>query len=186
MALFPEVVDPACPFIPLSPVLALAVNVLGQIVLLRSSRGSHFLRSIVGGFLAGLIALGLLDLVAIRIYGLSHDTLMLAFVVNTLTYGALSYCYFNFVNLGQSSIRIRLYAEIAASGQGVSIAEMAREYNEEALMKMRLQRLRESGDIVEKDGRYFVGRSRLVFIGHVIFGAKRFILGKDSEFHVSA
>jgi len=169
-------------FVLLSPVAALAVNVVAQIVLLRASRGSHFLRSIIGGFLVGFVVLGALDLFAVREAGWSLDAALKILVVNTITYGSLGYCYFNFVNLGQSSIRIRLYAEIAATGNGISIKELSRDYDEQALMKMRLQRLRESGDVVEKEGRYHVGRNRLVLIGAVIFAAKRFILGKDSEF----
>ena len=65
--------------------------------------------------------------------------------------------------------------------------DMRRNFNqrlqhEPALMQMRLERLTESGDIVESNGRYFIGRKRFIAIAKVIFALKAFILGKGSEF----
>jgi hypothetical protein len=169
-------------FVLVSPMIALAVNVLSQIVLLRSTRGSHFMRSMIGGFLAG--AAGLL---ALEFFLLPHPDLFWGTIagvtVHAMTYVALSYCYFNFVNLGQSSIRIRIYAEIAASPEGLSVQDLEKDYNEKALMDMRLRRLAESGDIVKKDGRFFVGRQRLVPVARIVFAAKQFLLSRKSEFH---
>ncbi len=86
------------------------------------------------------------------------------------------------MNLGQTSVRIRIYSEIAARPGGISAQELTREYRDEALMEVRLQRLVESGDVVRKGDRYFVGRLRLVYLASIIFAAKRFVLGKASEF----
>ncbi len=165
----------------IAPVAALAINVLGQIVVFRWQHGRHFLRSIALGFLLGGAAL----MIAQCIYPPGSDPFEAwskALLVNLPCYAALSYCFFNFANLGQSSIRVRIYARIAARSDGVSVSEIAREYNEAMLMEMRLQRLVESGDLVLRDGRYFLGRERFVPIAKVIFGIKRLILGKGSEF----
>jgi hypothetical protein len=182
MDLSPKVADwlPCAPLV--AVVAALAVNVLAQIALVRLSRGTHFLRSAAGGFAAGLLVLALFEAWLILRQPAAGETLGKALFVSAPTYVALSYCFFNFINLGQSSIRIRLYSEIAAAPGGVSVEQMTREYNEDALMHARLQRLTESGDIVERDGRYFVGRRRLVPVSAIIFGLKAFILGKTSEF----
>jgi hypothetical protein len=164
-----------------APVAALAINVLGQIVVFRLQEGRHFLRSIALGFVLGGMAL----MITQFIYppGLaSFEAWSKALLVNLPCYAALSYCFFNFANLGQSSIRVRIFARIAARSDGVSVAEIARDYNEAMLMEMRLQRLVESGDLVLRDGRYFLGRTRFVPIAKVIFGIKRLILGKVSEF----
>lgn len=171
------------PYAPLAAVVvALAVNVLAQIALVRLARGAHFLRSAAGGFGLGLLALAALEAwLILRLPG-AGETWGKVLFVSVPTYFGLSYCFFNFINLGQSSIRIRLYSEIAEAPEGVSVEQMTREYNEDALMRARLQRLTESGDIVERDGRYFVGRRRLVPVAAVIFGLKAFILGKTSEF----
>jgi hypothetical protein len=165
-----------------SPMIALALNVLIQIVLLRSTRGSHFMRSMIGGFLAGVIGLLVMEFTLLRFPGLSWEAIA-GVTVHVLTYFALSYCYFNFVNLGQSSIRIRIYSEIAASPEGLSVQDLEKDYNEKALMAMRLRRLAESGDIVKRDGRFFVGRQRIVLVARIVFAAKQFLLSRKSEFH---
>jgi hypothetical protein len=169
-------------FLLLTPVAALAVNVVAQVLLVRLQRGRHFLRAQTGGILVGGIALIVFDIFAVTRFDTAGETLALSLLINIPTYLALSYCFFNFVNLGQTSIRIRIYSEIAAYPNGMPTEEIAREYQDDVLMRVRLQRLVESGDVVQKCDRYFVGRTRLVRLGNLIFAAKRFVLGKASEF----
>lgn len=164
-----------------APVAALAINVLAQIIVFRLQQGRHFIRSIALGFVVGGAALMIAQLVSPP-GSTASEAWSKAVLVNLPIYGALSYCFFSFVNLGQSSIRIRIYAKIAAHPEGVSVAEIAREYNEKSLIEMRLRRLVESGDLVLRNGRYVLGRKRFVPIAHTIFWIKRLILGKLSEF----
>lgn len=166
----------------LCPLAAMAVNVIAQIAAYRLRRGSQFFRSIVEGFLAGAIALAIAEVMLAPNSGHMSDYLTLGLLVNVPIYLALSYCSYNFMQLGQTSIRIRIYSEIAARPGGINVEEMRREYDDKALTDGRLRRLIESGDIVEREGRYYVGRYRLVGISNIIFGAKRFLLGKGSEF----
>jgi hypothetical protein len=65
---------------------------------------------------------------------------------------------------------------------GLEIGALKQDYNETTLVETRLQRLTSSGDVVESDGRYFVGRYRLVVVARILFFAKQLILGKKSEF----
>ncbi len=180
MELFPGEVDFFSAFIFGTPLLALTANAVAQILLFRFSRGAHFMRSMIGGFFAGGVALAAIEfflvprMITTDVWG--------GVFVHLFTYAALAYCYFHFVNLGQSSIRIRIYAEIAAAPDGLSSAELMRDYNETSLMAMRLHRLVESGDLIVKNGRYFLGRRRLVPVARIIFAAKRFLLARDSEF----
>jgi hypothetical protein len=165
----------------IAPLAAVAINVLAQILAVRIGNGRHFLRAVMLGFFIGAAAL----IVAQTIFPpASHprEAWFIAFFVNLPLYAALSYCFFSFILLGQSSIRIRLYDEIAQQRGGVAIEEIAREYDEPALVRMRLQRLTESGDIIESNGRYFIGRKRFVPFARAIFALKTFILGKGSEF----
>jgi hypothetical protein len=165
----------------IAPVAALAVNVLGQIIVFRLQHGRHFFRSVALGFVCGGVAL----MIAQFLYPPGATPLEAwskALLVNLPIYGALSYCFFNFANLGQSSIRVRIYAKVAARPDGVSVSEIAQEYNEASLMAMRLQRLVESGDLQLREERYFLGRTRFVPVAKVIFWIKRLILGKLSEF----
>jgi len=166
----------------LCPILALAVNVITQVLAFRATRGAHYFRSIVQGVLAGLLFLAVFEALFEAGAGSFGGLVATTLLVHAPTYLALSYCAYNFIQLGQTSIRIRMYAEIASQPSGVSVEEMKREYNDQAMMQARLRRLIESGDIIEKDGRYFVGRRRLVVISDIIVAAKRFLLGKASEF----
>jgi len=75
-------------------------------------------------------------------------------LVNTPIYICLAYCYYSFVQLGQTSIRIRLYAEIASKPDGLSAEEVASEYSDDSLVAVRIQRLVESGDLIEKNGAF--------------------------------
>jgi hypothetical protein len=164
------------------PIAALAVNVIAQVMLVRLRKGTHFLRSVVEGCFSGMCALAAMEAFLLFSHDHTGETVAIALLVNFPTYMALSYCYFNFANLGQSSIRIRIYSEIAGAADGVRIEQIGQEYNEDTLMQMRLQRLTESGDLCEKEGLYFIGKKRLTIASKVIFALKKFILSKESEF----
>lgn len=163
------------------PIAAVAVNMLVQIALFRRWRGDNYFNSIIGGFAAGFTSYLAFESVLLWNQH-SPDDFAVALLVNGPTYAALGYCYYSFVQLGQTSIRIRLYSEIAGRADGLGADEVAREYSDDALMQVRLQRLVDSGDIVKRSGRYYVGRSRLVWIGNALCVAKQFLLGKSSEF----
>jgi hypothetical protein len=166
----------------ISPIVATVINVLTQITLFRLSRGTQYFRSIIQAFLLGAITLVIGEAFLVATSESVFDRLFLALAVNLPIYLGLSYCYYNFVQLGQTSIRLRMYSEIMAHAGGVMISEIEREYDETRLTEVRLQRLLESGDIIERDGNYFLGRIRLLHIANVIFAAKHFLLRKRSEF----
>jgi hypothetical protein len=177
MAPFPKAADTWLYCSLLSPPAALVVNVIAQVLLVRPRKGVDFLRSIVEGCLLGAAALALLDAVILRRLAPPGSGVALALLVNLPMYLALSYCY-----LGQTSIRIRIYSEIAAAGGMMSVREVERIYGEGRFTAMRVQRLVESGDIVLREGRYYVGRRKLVHAANLLFAAKQFLLGQKSEF----
>jgi hypothetical protein len=169
----------------LCPIFAMLVNTIVQIAAFRSRRGVQFFRSIVEGFLAGAGTLAVIEIFFAADSFSFRDYLVLVFLINIPIYLALSYCAYNFVQLGQTSIRIRMYSEIAASPGGINVEEMKREYDDNALIEGRIRRLSESGDAVERNGRYYIGRTRLLLIAELLLAAKRFLLGRESEFDVS-
>lgn len=166
----------------ISPVVALAANALAQLILFRVRKGAQFFRSIAEGAVCGAMVGAAITMVLIIKRDVAAGSLLIPFVTNGLSYLALSYCYYHFVQLGQTSIRIRIYTEIVASGCGLTVEEIAGRYNDSALMRLRLQRLLESGDLVERNRRYFVGRWRFVYISRILFRAKRLILGGKGKF----
>jgi len=55
-------------------------------------------------------------------------------------------------------------------------------YDEQSMLQARLERLVAAGDLRLDAGRYMIGQRRLLVIAAVIFGLKRAILGRRSEF----
>ena len=165
-----------------SPIVATVVNVLAQIILFRLRRGTQYFRSIIQAFLLGAITLLIGEAFFVATSELISNWLFLALAVNLPIYLGISYCYYNFVQLGQTSIRLRMYSEIVAHTSGVIVSEIEREYDERGFTEVRLRRLLESGDVIEREGHYFIGRTRLLHIANVILAAKHFLLRKKSEF----
>jgi hypothetical protein len=165
----------------LIPILSVLVNLTVQVLSFRHWRGSNYFLTIILGFGVGLVAFVVMEIPFLW-RSFSTDHLLTALLVNAPIYVCLAYCYYSFVQLGQTSIRIRLYAEIASKPYGLSAEEVAREYSDDSLVAVRIQRLVESGDLIKRNRVFFVGRGRLPLIGNILFSAKRFLLGKTSEF----
>ena len=91
-----------------------------------------------------------------------------------LTYVALVYWYvFGFFNLGESARRVRLLIELRAAGErGLTLTEILTVYNAGMIIYARLGRLLAGGQIVERDGRYFIGKPLM------LYGAKALVLLK--------
>lgn len=166
------------------PLLGLAVNVVFQVGLLRLTGGRAFMKTIALGFLAG----GSVTLAAYLGWmwnvhpGEGLGALLDWFLLVAPAYAGLAYGYANFANLGNSSIRIRLYEELRRAPNGLPLAEIRGRYNEATILENRLQRLRESGDLILRDSLWRVGRKRFVRLGGVIFFAKQLVLRRRSEF----
>ena len=166
------------------PVLGLALNVVFQVALLRLAGGKGFMKTIAFGFFLG----GLWTLAAYPLWiwfrqgtNVADSFLEWALLIAP-TYAGLGYGYANFANLGNASIRIRLYEELRLAPAGLPLEEIRRNYNESAILKTRLQRLQESGDLVSRDLLWRVARKRFVLLGGAIFFAKQLVLQKRSEF----
>ena len=163
------------------PILAMLANVVCQILLVRMRKGLGFMRSIVEGGMIGGALLAALEICLIAgPRGLFELPLFL--LINAPTYCGLAYCYFCFATLGNTSIRIRLYAEVSGNPAGISEEAFKKEYNEAALMQLRVDRLVGGGDIIDRDGRYFTGKARLVRIAGIMRAIKVIFIGRPSQF----
>lgn len=166
----------------LSPIVALAVMVLVQAVVLRIRRGEQFFDSVVTGFLAGLLVVVALQAGLLLVFPRNLDRWLLAIVANPAIYVMLSYCFFNFINLGQASIRIRIFKECDERGGFITHDELRAVYDDELIKEARLQRLLEGGDVVRENGRWKLVNPRLVPVAKMVFGLKKFVLRRESEF----
>jgi len=161
-------------------ILALAVNAGVQIICMRWVSEMGLLKSIFCGFGAGLIFLLGIDIYigfSLHIWHLNPPYIF----VDLLTYGALGYCYFHFINLGETARRIRILREFYEAGGVLSRSELLQRYNAEEMVAHRLNRMLANGQIVERDGNYYIGKPTLLLIANMIAFMKRLILGKSSE-----
>lgn len=99
-----------------------------------------------------------------------------------IIYTSLSYCYFHFVNLAITARRIRLIRELYSFEDGLTMGEILRQYNARDMIENRIKRLIDSGQIVFRNGRYFIGKPVILLISEIIIIMKRSLLGKRSEF----
>lgn len=165
-----------------SPILALVVMVVVQAVVLRLRRGERFFGSVIVGFLAGLLVVLALQGMLLMVFSRNLDRWILALVANPAIYVMLAYCFFNFINLGHASIRIRIFKECDERGGFISREELRMVYDEELIKEARLQRLLEGGDVERINGRWKLINPRLVPVAKVVFGLKKFVLRRESEF----
>ncbi len=103
-----------------------------------------------------------------------------------LLFGAWWFVFLNFVQSSQSSLRVNILRQALLNGGTLSHVELSALYNDKTLIGLRLERLVQSGAVVEVDGRYFVVSSSARMLGRLFRGLKLLILGRPSEFHPSA
>lgn len=166
----------------LTPIIALTLNVLFQVLGYRYVIRSSLLKSLFLGFFFGFIVLILLEFYAFFVGENSGEDCFYIAMVNVIAYSALAYCYFHFVNLGETARRIRIVRELYKSKNGLSMKELLAIYNARKMVEMRISRLLNSGQIICKNNRYYVGKPVILFIAKIIIMMKIIILGKKSEF----
>lgn len=95
---------------------------------------------------------------------------------------ALSYCYFVFINLGETARRIRILKEVLDAPEGLSLEEILRRYNANEIIERRLQRLLVNGQIIIRDDKYYIGKPLMLWMAKIVVAFKFILLGKKSEF----
>ncbi len=167
---------------PAIPVTALVVNMAVQLLAARARRHPGLLPSVLAGFVAGLVATCGLEIGLWNWQGIPWSQAAPFLVVNVGTYAALSYCFFGFLNLGETSLRIRIFNELRQTPAGLSEEEMSARYNYRRMMEVRLERLVRGHQVVEREGRYFLEGRALRGIAALVRAAKLVVVGKASEF----
>ena len=162
--------------------LALAVNVAVQVGVCRGLPQWTLMRSIFAGFLAGFALLAAVEASAL-VWGQRTccDALCSA-AVNAMPYGALGFCYFHFINLGETARRIRIVREIDAAGRPLAREEILERYGAAEIVSVRIDRLLGAGQIVFRDGRYCLANPTVLYMARSIVLMKLLVLGKRSEF----
>ncbi len=167
----------------LNPVLGLGIHVGVQILSFRWIPRLALLKSVMLGFAAGTVWVLLFEGYLFRRHlpgPLPEFFGNLA--TNLLIFAALGYCYFHFVNLGETARRIRIVRELEESPDGLTLPQLLERYNARMILRVRVRRLVDNGQLILREGRYFIGNPTLLLISRTIRFMKKFLLGKKSEF----
>jgi hypothetical protein len=105
-----------------------------------------------------------------------------ALIADLFAYISLSYCYFHFINLGETARRIRIMRELYDSPEGLSIDGLSERYNAKMIIEYRLSRLISNGQLVVRENRYYIGSPIVLLISKIILAMKKLLTGKGSEF----
>ncbi len=165
-----------------APWLALATNVLVQIGVCRCLPGWSLMRSIYVGFLAGLAFVAAAGAACLLGGQRTAVDALANAALNVLTYGVLAFGYFHFLNLGETARRIRIIREIDAAGRPLTREEILARYSAEEIVKVRINRLLSTGQITEREGRYYLANPTVLYMSRAIVLMKLLVLGKRSEF----
>ena len=164
------------------PLLSFTVNGLFQVVWYRLRAEDGLLKSECLGFVWGLLFFFIMH---ISSYVSDRNTSLDIFfiiIANFLIYLTLSYCYFHFINLCLTARRIRLVRDLFDSLNGLTLDEILKNYNASKILEKRTRRLLNSGQIFERNGRYFIGNPMMLFAAYSLVLLKLVFLGKGSEY----
>ena len=171
------------PVVVVAPVLGLAAYCLAQILIARSIHGRSPYHSLKLGFICGLIAAMVVSGWGVGRMPISPQDRVGYVVLSLLTYLALAFGYFNFVNLTVASLRIRLLEEVGEAGGTMPAATLKAAYNSREVVAIRLERLVQGGHLVEKNGRLHSGRRPFLIVARIFDGLRWLILGGKKQRH---
>lgn len=151
-----------------NPISGLIINAITQVLSCRYFKKLGLLKSAYLGFISGFIVMLILD--------------TSIFITNWVIYFLLGYCYFHFLNLGETSRRIRILRELYDSKEGLSLDELLIRYNAKEIFEKRMSRLLNNAQIIYRDGVYYIGSPIMLLIARVMAIIKLIIVGNKSKF----
>ncbi|MBI5042547.1 MAG: hypothetical protein HZC10_01655 [Nitrospirae bacterium] len=166
----------------LNPVLGLMINVIVQVICSRFIQRLGLLKTVFLGFFVGMLSVLMIELYIFFATSAHFTDFFMMFAANFIAYASLGYCYFHFINLGETARRIRILGEIYDSKDGLSLEEILQRYNAKEIVEKRISRLLNNGQVILKNGRYYIGNPIMLMINRIIVAMKLMLLGKRSEF----
>ncbi len=166
----------------LIPVLGLMINVIVQVICSRFIQRLGLLKTVFLGFFVGMLSVLIIEFCIFFATSAHFTDFFMMFAANFITYASLGYCYFHFINLGETARRIRILREIYDSKDGLSMEEILQRYNSKEIVDKRLSRLINNGQVLYKNERYYISSPIMLMITTVIVAMKLLLLGRRSEF----
>lgn len=160
-----------------SPVLALGINCAVYLGL-RRAFGAPVGVSIVGGLGAGLAVV-----VAVALDTILYPNIdaVESLVCQIGTYLALSFCFWAFLNLNITSLRIRVVRHLVQHGGATAVADLLKSYSDVERLQRRLARLANAGQIEEIDGRWRLRSSLTLIVARCIDVVRAIMGGGEIE-----
>ena len=169
------------PAVVLAPVIGLLVCSLGHVALARLRWGRAPYGPLIRAMCAGLAATLAMAVVAARRSVPGADDRLAFAMLDGLTYAALAWCYFHFVNLGIASLRIRVLEEIIEAGGSLQAQALRQRYDDTDMAETRIQRLLAGGHVVMRDQRFHSGRPAFLIIARTFELGRSLIIGARAE-----
>ncbi|MBF0351768.1 MAG: hypothetical protein HQM11_12115 [SAR324 cluster bacterium] len=168
----------------LIPIAGLSINVISQFLCMRYLSQGKLLRSLKFGFLVGAGGGFVLNFSMMSHLPFDLDVLS-QYGISLITYIALGYGYFHFINLGETARRVRLTRELLQSKNGLTHEELLQRYNAQEIIEKRLGRLLRKRQIQLENNRYYIRSKTMLSITRLLVMLKQFVLGKSIEFEDS-
>jgi len=152
-----------------APFAGFVINILGQFILTRLMR-LRLLSSIFVAFTAGGIACFVALAIALFIHAQPMlDKLALSASV-LLVYSAAGFVSFAVINLGETSLRIRMMRLILENPDGLTAAEILTRYNDALIVSVRLRRMVDNRQVTVSGDALYPRRSVLILaVGGIWF-----------------
>lgn len=162
----------------LNPAIGILLNIFLQIAILRSLRNLALLKSVLIGFTAGIIYMFMME--TILMYRTMDDTLIkiVNSTGNIIGYIIFSYCYFHFINMGETARRIRILSELYYARDGLSLETLLDRYNSKIIVNNRVDRMVNKAQIKCVNNRYYIANPTMLFIARVMNVIKFIVCGK--------
>ena len=156
--------------------VATFVNVVIQVTLVRYFQTGLF-RSVCYSFVFGLAACSVACVFLWSSVNWWPDTVELSLIAVS-TYVAMSYCYFHFVNLGETARRIRLLREISCFSSPPTVSQLIERYGPSEIYARRIQRLLQNQQIKIIDGSYVLGKPGMSLISRIMLTLRRLVFAR--------
>lgn len=162
-------------------VICLICNVLVQIITYRCFPKQGLLKSVFFGFGAGILVLFYWELRGYWAINIFSKEIIASTAVYLITYISLGYCYFHFINLGETARRIRILRELKDASGGLALNQVLARYNAQEIFENRISRLLKNGQIILVNDKYYIGKPFLLYMARFLVFLKFILMRKKDE-----
>jgi hypothetical protein len=163
-----------------APLLGLAVDIALHVAVSHALPSAGLLRRAAIGAVGGAVTTGVVSAVSLVAQPIGALDAGSQWVLALLTYVALAFGYFNFVNLNVTSLRIRLLRELLDHHpRGLTRDDIVHRYGAETVLRLRLERLLSNGHVVRRGHRYCLDRRTVLVIAHTFTLLNRVVVPRS-------